>query len=297
MLRAATTKVIRQGALTTRFRVPLTAPQLQEFHVSFRREEESKPEVAVEKVEEGSWTPLYGVSLGIALAVPAIQYEWYLVNEETQLAACFICFCGVVYKQFGGVIYEALEEDGKRVLAETNAAEDSVIRDLDTAIKDIESQAGIVEDLEGVKQLKIETYEKLNAVGKVKPSYNFKAQVEKLLTVIESEEASSQEKGKMALMEEATAAVTEAFATNKELKKQTLANAVAMLKGTKTGADPVKEAYLKFFADKKKAAESLNEADEAKESREAMIAKLNAVAKNDKFYFEFDGAGVPKMVA
>jgi len=268
---------------------------LQEFHASYRREEEAKAEV-VEVPDEGWFTPAYGIGAGIAFAVPAIHYEWYLINEETQLAACFVGFCGVVYKQFGGVIFDALEEEGNQVLAQTNAAEDEVIGDLTKGIEELESQLGIVDELENIKQLKIETYEQLNEVGKVKPLYNFKAQVEKLLKAIAAEEAAGQEKEKMALMEEATAAVSAEFASSKDLQKKSLANAVAMLKGSKTGSDPVKEAYLSFFAKKMAAAGKINEADEAKASREALLAKLNAVAKNDKFYFEFDASGSPKMV-
>ena len=51
------------------------------FHASLPRakEEEAAP------VATSSWDPLYALPLGIALAVPAIQYEWYIVNEETQV--------------------------------------------------------------------------------------------------------------------------------------------------------------------------------------------------------------------
>ena len=53
------------------------------FHASLptSKEEEAAP-VAT---SSGLWDPLYALPLGIALAVPAIHYEWYLVNEETQV--------------------------------------------------------------------------------------------------------------------------------------------------------------------------------------------------------------------
>lgn len=202
-----------------------------------------------------------------------------------------------MHKQFGSIIHDALTADGKAILAETNAAEDRNIANLESSIKEMEMQDGIVSDMEAVKQLKIDTYAKMNETGKVKPLHSFKSQVEKLLNVIAAEETASQDKEKMALMEEATASVTEQFAASKDLQKKALANSIAMLKGTKTGSDPVKEAYLSFFADKKKAAAQVDEATEAKASRAALIAKLNAVAKNDKFYFEFDASGKPIMSA
>lgn len=53
------------------------------FHASLPR---SKEEEAAPTAPSSSWDPIYALPLGIALAVPAIQYEWYLVNEETQVS-------------------------------------------------------------------------------------------------------------------------------------------------------------------------------------------------------------------
>ena len=210
--------------------------------------------------------------------------------------ACFIAFTAIIYKQFGGVIQEALEEDGKRVLAEHNAAEDQVISSIKQSIENIKAQEGVVDDIAAVKELKAETYKKLNEVGKVKPLYDFKAQVEKLLGMIAHEEAVMQEKSKIALMAEATDAVKGSFAQNADLKKAALSSAIASLKGGKSGAkDPVQEAYLAFFAQKKKAAEKIDAAAEATAAREAIISKLNATAMNEGFYFQFDSSGKPKM--
>lgn len=61
--------------------LPGLAPSVN-FHASLplAKEEEATPEAT-----SSAWDPLYALPLGIALAVPAIQYEWYLVNEETQV--------------------------------------------------------------------------------------------------------------------------------------------------------------------------------------------------------------------
>ena len=123
------------------------------------------------------------------------------------------------------------------------------------------------------------------------------AQVEKLLSMISHEEAVMQDKAKITLMEEATDAVKASFSENAELKKAALTSAIATLKGTKGGTkDPVQQAYMAFFADKKKAAEKIDAAAEAAAAREAIITKLNATAKNEGFYFQFDADGKPKMV-
>jgi len=277
------------------------------FHASGRKQEEDTsseakvgaaaavPTTATAEESTSSWSSGYSVALGLALAVPAINYEWYLVNEETQLAACFIGFTAIVYKQFGGAIFDALEEDGKRLLAENNKVEDEAIAMLEDELKTITMQEQIVQDAEDIKALKIQTYENLNAAGQIKPKYEFKAQIEKMLNLIEAEEVSMREKGKVAIMEEATDAVNAEFSQNKSLQKTCLANAVAALKGEAVQSDPVKAAYLKFFANKKKA--PVNEAQEAAAARESIITKLNATAKGEGFYFEFDASGKPQMTA
>jgi hypothetical protein len=265
------------------------------FHASLQREKE-QTEAVVEEPKEGWWKPIYSVPIGIAAAIPVLQYEWYLVNEETQLMACFMMFTAVVYKNFGGAIHDMLSEDGKQIMKEHNIAEDEIIQLLKDKVEDIKFQSRIVQDAEDVHALKLQTFEKLNAAGKIKPLYEFKAQMEKLLAVVEVEETNLREKAKQSLMEDATAAVSKAFGTSADLKKQSLANSIAILKGTKASADPVKAAYLKFFQDKAAASKNIDVAAEAKEAREIIVTKLNAVAGNDGFFFEFDNEGKPKMI-
>lgn len=184
------------------------------------------------------------------------------------------------------------------MLAEHNAAEDQIISSLQESISNIKAQETLVGDLEAVKSLKAETYTKLNEVGKVKPLYDFKAQMEKLLSMISTEEAVMQEKAKVNLMKEATESVKKSFTQKVELKKAALSSAIATLKGgSATTADPVQVAYMSFFASKKKDAEKMDASQEAKEAREAILMKLNATAMNEGFYFQFDESGKPKMAA
>jgi hypothetical protein len=204
-----------------------------------------------------------------------------------------------MYKQFGGVFKDFLEEDGKKILDEHNRQEDAVITLLQDKIDDIRFQSRVVQDAEDVRALKLATYDKLNAAGKIKPQYDFKAQVERILALMETEEVNMKEKAKHALMDEATAAVTAQFASSPDLKKSSLAGAIAALKGTtaKSGsADVVQAAYVQFFKDKQKAAQSIDAAAEIAASRKSVVTKLNAAAKNEGFLFEFDADGKPKMV-
>jgi hypothetical protein len=62
---------------------------VRHFHVSDKREDpaaEPAPAGAAAVPEKkGWWEPIYAVPLGIAVAVPALHYEWLLITEETQV--------------------------------------------------------------------------------------------------------------------------------------------------------------------------------------------------------------------
>jgi hypothetical protein len=65
---------------------------VRHFHVSDKREDPAAAAVpapagaaAVPEEKKGWWEPIYLVPLGIAVAVPALHYEWLLITEETQV--------------------------------------------------------------------------------------------------------------------------------------------------------------------------------------------------------------------
>lgn len=273
--------------------LPTISAQRSCFHASSRREETVKD---VSKPEESGlkWDPSYGIPLGIIFAVPVIQYEWYIMNEETMLAGCMVAFTLLVYKNFGGLIHEMLLADGKKILAEHNEYEDALIAKLQDQRDNIVFEEDAVQDAKDVLLLKQQTYEKLNAAGKIKPQHELKAQVERALALIAAEEASMFERSKIAMMEEATAAVTLRLLTDKKLQKASLDSAIAQLTGQAAGADVVKEAYLEFFKTKKAA--KVDEVAEMKAARENIVTRLNAIAGNEDFYFKFDADGNPKLV-
>lgn len=299
MFRSAASQVARRAQLGSRGRIPYAAHQRFEFHVSSKREEEAKtatPPAATEPAKS-SWDPIYAVPLGIAFAVPAVHYEWYLFTEETQLAACFVMFTALIYKNFGATFGAMLEEDGKRIIEDANKVEDSIMSMLKNKKEDLMMMENIVEDAKNIQTLKEETYVKLNAAGKIKPLHEFKAQMERVLNMIAVEEAAVVEKKKIALMEEATIAVTTELKTNKDLQKICLENAIAQLKGEKPKEDPVKQTYLQFFQWKSAEAKKMDPSAETAETRASLLKKINATAANEKFFFQFDADGKPKMVA
>ena len=276
------------------------APHVLSFHTSSRREEEASETAPAAPASKGGLfgtglSEWFALPIGITAAVPIIKFDWYVVNEETQLAAVFIAFCVALYSQGGDAIYNSLDESAKTILKDHHEAEDRVIAALDQKLDFLQANKGQVEHFEAINALREEAYRNLNAAGAVKPQHDFKVQVEKMLSMVAAEEASNTEKAKMVLMEAATADVTSQFSSEKALKKAALDSAIASIKGGAGGSDPVQGAFVNFF--KAKAADAKKSPDDSEEkaAKAALIAKLNGVAKNEGFFFEFDAAGAPKM--
>lgn len=270
------------------------------FHASARREEEAKAEALPVESKGGLFgsglSEWFALPIGVAAAVPLIKLEWYVVNEETQLLAVFLAFCVTLYSQGGDAIYKALDEKAVNLLKEHTAAEEKVIEALETKLEFLKANQNMVNDFEAINAVRAATYEKLNAAGAVKPQHDFKIQVERMLNMIAQEETSVTDKTKIALMSEATATVTEKFSSDKALKKAALDAAINKLKGGKAGVDPIQAAFVQFFQDKAAAAKASKDDSAEKAQREAMIAKMNAVAKSENFFFQLDASGTPKML-
>jgi hypothetical protein len=276
-----------------------TTQQFMAFHASSRRDEE-----AVVKTPSTSKGGLLGTGvsewfalpLGIAFAVPALKYDWYIVNEETQLAACFIAFCVVVYTQGGDAIYKALDARAQTLLKEHRESEKELIEEMESLVEHLGQQLDIPEIMQDMNSLREETYAKLAAAGAIKPRHDLKIQVERILSMIALEESSNTDKLKMALMKEATAAVSEQFATSKQQKKAALDAAIATIKGGNAD-DPVRAAFISFFKEKGASAAKSKDTSLETAQRATLLAKANAVAESEGYFFRLDSAGVPKMLA
>lgn len=272
------------------------------FHASAKRDEEAKPAepVAVEKggLFGTGLSEWFALPIGMTMAVPALKLDWYVVNEETQLAAVFVAFCVAFYTQGGEAVHKALDERAKTLMKEHNEAEDKVIDALEQKLDFLNANQNMVNDFEAINKVRESSYVSLNAAGAIKPKHDFKVQVERMLNMIAQEESTVSEKTKNAIMTEATATVTEKFSTSKALKKSALDAAIAHLKGTaKEGSDPVRAEFSKFLKAKADAASKISGEEEQLELRAAMVAKMNAVAQSEGFFFELDAAGKPTMKA
>ena len=272
---------------------------MSHFHYSAPRKEEEKEADATEPASSGI-SPLYAIPVGVAAAVPILEFGWFKPDAETLLASTFLGFCVVAYTQGGDMMANMFKDEAKDMLKAQNEAEDAVIAKLEESVEYMKLTENIVEDYQAVYDLTEASYAKLNASGKIKPQHELKAQMEKMLAMMAAEEANAYEKAKVAMMADATDAVTAEFASNKDLKKAALNSAIAKLtgKGGKAAkADPVRDEFVKYFQQTAANAKASDDGSEEKAARETMITKLNAVAENDGMYFRLDPATAkPKLV-
>jgi len=289
-LRVATSKLAKAGlSRGSQGARSWAAPSASSFHYSASRKEEEKEAAAVEPAASSGISPLFAIPVGVALAVPILEFQWFDPDAETLLASTFLGFCVVAYTQGGDMMANMFKDEAKDMLKAQNDAEDEVIAKLEESVEYMKLTENIVEDYGAVYDLTDSSYAKLNASGKIKPQHELKAQMEKMLTVIAAEEANAYEKAKIAMMSGATEAVTAEFASNKDLKKAALQSAIAKLtgKGGKA-ADPVRDEFVKYFQSTAANAKKSDDGSEEKSARESMIKKLNAVAENDGMYFRLD---------
>lgn len=303
MLRSGASALARRTILSSSTKgTPACAVPRASFHLSAPRREEAKADGAVAPPSKGGLfgtglSEWFALPIGMTAAIPLVHFDWYVINEETQLAAVFVAFCVCVYTQGGEAIHKSLDQKAVDLLREHNEAEDKVIEAMENKLEALKSTTGQVEHFEAVQALRGASYDKLNAAGKVKPQYEFRSQVERVLAMIAAEEASVAEKTKAALMVEATAAVTAKFHADKKLKKAALDSAIATIKGgvAKAAADPVQAEFVDFFKTKSVELQKSDDGSETAAARANLVAKINAVAKNEGFYFDFGADGNPKL--
>lgn len=267
------------------------------LNASFRQDEVQEFPPSKRGLFGTDFSEWYALPIGIAAAIPAIKFEWYVVNEETQLAAVFIAFCVAVYSSGGDAIYKFLDERAQTILKDHNETEGKVISALQLKLDFLKVNQNMVDDFEVINTIRKQAYANLSSAGAIKPKHDLKGQIERVLNIIVAEDARVTEYTKVALMDEAIAAVTAKFSNSKHLKKFALDDAIATIKGGKaTGDEPVQDSFVKFFKEKAVAAAKTGDETDEDSQLVALITKINAICKSEGFLFEFDPDGMPKMI-
>ncbi|CAH0482229.1 unnamed protein product [Peronospora belbahrii] len=87
-----------------------------------------------------------------ALAIPAISNHFYVLNEESQLACCFLLFCSATYKFGGEMIASYFDSRAAAILDEHNAVEDANLNLAKETLETHKAMLNIHEDIAAVAE-------------------------------------------------------------------------------------------------------------------------------------------------
>ncbi|GLE04818.1 hypothetical protein PINS_up013797 [Pythium insidiosum] len=125
-----------------------------------------------------------------ALSIPALSKGVYVINEETQLAACFFLFCTSVYKFGGDAIASYFDARASAILSEHNAVEDANIQLAKETLETHKSLLNIHEDVAAVAEAHKEAVKLLCEVQAYKLKHKTRETFVKNLESIRQIEAS-----------------------------------------------------------------------------------------------------------
>jgi hypothetical protein len=187
--------------------------------------------------------------IAFLLAIPAVQMQWFVLNEETQLLGCFMVFVGTVYSQAGDAIGSALDAKGESVISEHNAQERVTINAAKSVVEAHKSKLSLVEDMKMIHGAQAELLASLSAAKSMELQFQCRADIVKKLDylVMKEEAASVEVQGK--LVSNAATAVTAEFAGSKDLQAKALTEALDTIADPSSTAatDVVGGLFTKYF--------------------------------------------------
>mgnify|MGYP000105839977 CR=1 FL=1 len=250
------------------------------------------PAATEEKKEDGGFlanlSPLYAIPTGIILGIPIIQNEVLILNEETQLVACFAAFVITAYTKGGDAIAASLNEKAQAIQKEHNLIEDAQIEAVQSVIDGHKKRLTLASDLEAINATSESIAVLANKAYGEKLRHVKTDDVERQLNAIYTKEQQSLDRLTGDLSSAATSAVRASFANDQKAQQVALDNAIAQLQGKEVKSDPIQKAFSTFFknysADKTKAMKgetTLTDEDIAQVTEEitALMKKENLAGK------------------
>jgi len=209
------------------------------FYTTSKKREESKSEMpsdvnttsALEKYGLNDWK--IAAPIGLALGIPFIYNDWYMMTEETQLVACFMLFSGAMYNAVNPSVAAYFDEQQDSILKELQKSEDLQIKLLKEKIAMKEVERTLVDDIAFLNAQTDEASKKLEESCYLELKHSYRDQYVKWLDAVVSTEKSAKREEIDTFIDATSAAVVESFKTDAKLKKTALEQAIAILKDPK----------------------------------------------------------------
>lgn len=186
--------------------------------------------------------------LAALFGIAALSKEWYVVNAETQVAACLIGGFFTMYLVGREPVMEWYADAAKTMLAEQNKSEKLAILGNERIVEFARNTKSLPSDIEAAAEEKLALIDLEHEASALLEKHSIRNEFQRKLEalVVAAQDAERQEYKTM--VTKANAAVT-AAASKAAFKKEALAYAIdALADPTKAGDNPVISLYRKELA-------------------------------------------------
>lgn len=184
----------------------------------------------------------FALPFGLILAIPAIGHETIVLNEETQLVACFVLFCSTMYTQVGGMAASALDETREEYKKQMETVDDNMLVGLKTSIADNEKLLDLEKDVTAMHTLIDDMTAAQVDVLNYSEAHNLRASIVTKLDSLVAIETAATGAIRTRMLTAVKDEVLTTFESDKKIKDAALDQAIKVLaggEGTKMGKDVV----------------------------------------------------------
>jgi len=189
-----------------------------------------------------------GFPISLFLLIPAISNEVIVINEETQLLACFMLFCGTLYNQAGPMWHKYCEEQREADFRVFQRADERLLSSLQESVKLNEKVLHLEEtvtEFHSVSDsLAVVQADLLNDLEQ----HKLRDLVAKRLSSLVAIEDAASNAIRQRTLNKVRSDVTASFTSDKSAKDAALAQAISVLTGGSAatyGKDIVGDAFKK----------------------------------------------------
>jgi hypothetical protein len=217
------------------------------------------------------------------IGIPAVSTSMIIINEETQIAACFLTFLITVYTQAGDAIGKSLDDKTATILADHTRIDDLNVAAVAGVVAAHKNRLAIIKEMDAIAKLTVAKVDVVSMVAQQKVKYGVKSIIENQLTSMIAKEAILTETIQKNLARAAVATVTADFEASKTAKASALDAAIATLKGgaaAKDAVDPIQKMFVDFF--KANAIDAKKNLNVEKKMTAAQVTELQALVETFK---------------
>ena len=170
-----------------------------------------------------------------------------MLNEETQLVACFVLFCSTMYTQIGGMAASGLDETREEIKKELQTVDDNMLVGLKAQIESNQKLLNLEADVTAMNSVIDDMHVAESELLTASAKHQFRAEMVRKLDSLVALEESARAAIRNRMLHEVKAEVLQSVSTDKKTKDAALEAAIKTLaggEGAARGKDIVGAAFL-----------------------------------------------------